>query len=169
MAQYPLILLSHMGTHLKAAAQCQLEWCCNSLCKLFYNGHSNPMNLSNIRCLSSVKDVETQFVGIPKVVIVTDASLSYGLSKELLIKWGGDPRCSVIFTEFPSPNTLASEIVNVITSKNPCIVQVTRLQRILLNKEELELLAIEQEKQRVLTEELVQRQIRETELALVCM
>ena len=34
----------------------------------------------------------------PKVVLCSDASMSCGLSKELLLRWGGDPRCRVIFT-----------------------------------------------------------------------
>ena len=35
----------------------------------------------------------------PQVVFSTDASLSCGLSKALLLRWGGDPRCRVIFTD----------------------------------------------------------------------
>jgi hypothetical protein len=45
-----------------------------------------------------VRDLERSYPG-PKVVLATDTSLSCGLAKALLLRWGGDPRCKVIFTD----------------------------------------------------------------------
>ena len=117
VTQYPLILLSHMGSHIKGYAQCQLEWLSNGVCRSFYSGLSNPLALPHIKCFTSVHDIEMKYsVQLPKVVLVTDSSLSRGLSKELLLKWGGDPRCGVIFTDYPKVGTLSEEIMNIVTA-----------------------------------------------------
>ena len=135
MQQYPLVFLSHMGHHVKAYAQSQLEWSSDSACRGFYNGQENPFKLNEVQFYSSVRDMEarcnTQQGGAvpgPKVVIVTDSCLSHGLSKELLIKWGGDPRNSVLFTDYPLAGSLAEEIIQVASTGAPCIVNVSRLQ-----------------------------------------
>ena len=51
-----------------------------------------------MKVCTSLRELERSCPG-PKVVFSTDASLSCGLSKALLLRWGGDPRCRVIFTD----------------------------------------------------------------------
>lgn len=43
-------------------------------------------------------------------MLATDSSLSCGLSKALLLRWGGDPRCRVVFTDTPEAKSLAAEL-----------------------------------------------------------
>jgi hypothetical protein len=43
-----------------------------------------------------------------KVVIATGLSLECGLSRELLVKWGGDGRNAVIFTQQPPVSVIVS-------------------------------------------------------------
>lgn len=59
--------------------------------------------------MTSVRELERSYPG-PKVVLATDSSLSCGLSKALLLRWGGDPRCRVIFIDSSDAKSLASEL-----------------------------------------------------------
>ena len=43
-------------------------------------------------------------------MLATDSSLSCGLSKALLLRWGGDPRCRVVFIDTPEAKSLAAEL-----------------------------------------------------------
>ena len=173
MKQYPLVFLSNMGPHLKAYAQCQLEWTSDAACRGFYAGHPNPFNFNEVSFFGSVREMELhcsardQASGrpSPKVVIATDSTLSHGLSKELLIKWGGDPRNSIMMTDYPAPGSLAAEVVSVCSTGAPCILNLTRLQRVVLSASELEELEKEKELVRALEEEKQQQERREAELA----
>ena len=71
--------------------QSQLEWMSDSLSRSFYNGKPNPFDLPLLKVCTSVREMEKLYSG-PKVVIATDSSLNCGCGKELLLKWGGDPR-----------------------------------------------------------------------------
>lgn len=66
-----------------------------------------------------------------QVVLVTDSSLSLGMAKELLLRWGGDPRCKVLFTDQPETNTLAGEIRQLISTP-PIIATVECSEKVLL-------------------------------------
>ena len=99
---YHLCFLSSMGKNVLEFAKSQLEWMSDSISRGFYIGKPNPFALPNLNVCSSIKEI--LFLGNgPKVVLVTDASLSMGMSKELLLRWGGDPRCRVIFIDQPDP------------------------------------------------------------------
>lgn len=167
MHQYPLVLLSHMGAHVKSYAQCLLEWMSDSLCRGFYAGKGNPMNLHEVKLCNSVKELETRYGSSPKVVLVTDSSFDHGLSKELLLKWGGDPRCSVLFTDYPGAGTFSGQLVGLVEKGSRVIVNVNRLQRVLLSKEELRALEVIEEQKRQDAEEEEQRLKRERELVAV--
>lgn len=141
---YHLCFLSPMGKNVLEFAKSQLEWMSDSISRGFYTGKPNPFALSNLNICSSIKEILLLGNG-PKVVLVTDASLSMGMSKELLLRWGGDPRCRVIFVDQPDPGTLAAEI-RLIASNPPIIATVTRPERVLLEGTELsDYLAIQQE------------------------
>jgi hypothetical protein len=100
-----------------------------------------------------------------KIVLATDASLSSGLAKELLMRWGGDPRCKVIFTSDAEPHSLAADIFAQIGTQ-PVIVSVVKTEKELLAGEELRLYqaAIELEKKSREDEALQKK--RELELAM---
>ena len=74
-----------------------------------------------MKFLTSSRDVDRKYFG-PKVVLATDASFSFGLSKELLLKWGGDPRCKVIFTDSHlwGDDSLAAELCR--KSQSPPVI-----------------------------------------------
>jgi Cft2 family RNA processing exonuclease len=62
---------------------------------------------------------------------VTDSTLSIGMSKELLLRWGGDPRCKVLFTDAAEANTLGYQIRQLL-SKPPIIASVECSEKVLL-------------------------------------
>ena len=82
---------------------------CTCYSSLFPKLTFSPFQLAPVRLVSSVRELERTYPG-PKVVIATDSSLSCGLSKSLLLRWGGDPRCKVIFTDTTELKSLASEL-----------------------------------------------------------
>lgn len=162
---YHLIFLSHMAKNVPEFARMQLEWMSDSLSRGFYNGKPNPFDLPQIRFATSLKEIE-RFCPGPKVVLATDANLSSGLSKELLLKWGGDPRCRVIFIDGSDPGSLAAELRHKYTTP-PVIATITRPVRVELTGAELVQFRLEQDKQRKLKEETLQRKRRQDELSMV--
>jgi cleavage and polyadenylation specificity factor subunit 2 len=132
---YNLVFLSHMSHNVVEFAKSQLEWMADTLSKPFFNARPNPFDLPAVKLFASVREMERQCPG-PKLVFATDASLSCGLSKELLLRWGGDPRCKLIFIDTADPGTLAAEIQQQMMSP-PIIVTVTRPQKVELVGEEL--------------------------------
>lgn len=88
---YHLVFLSHMATNIFEYASSQLEWMNDNLSKDFYNGRPNPFDLKSLMLLHNIDDLEKNYPG-PKVVFASDSSLSLGHSKELLLRWGQDPK-----------------------------------------------------------------------------
>ena len=162
---YHLIFLSHMSKNVPDFARMQLEWMSDSLSKGFYNGKPNPFDLPQIRFATSLKEIERHCPG-PKTVLSTDAGLTSGLAKELLLKWGGDPRCRVVFVDASDPGTLAAEL-RTQSLTPPVVASITRPIRVELTGTELAQYRIEQEKQRRLREEALQRKRRQEELSQV--
>lgn len=162
---YNLIFLSHMAKNVPEFARMQLEWMSDSLSRGFYNGKPNPFDLPQIRFATSLREIE-KFCPGPKCVLATDAGMSSGLSKELLLKWGGDPRCRVIFMDASDPGSLAAELRQKYATP-PVIATITRPVRVELAGEELAAYRLEQEKQRRLREEAIQRKRRQEELSMV--
>lgn len=83
-----LIFLSHMSRNTPEFARMQLEWMSDTLSREFYNGKPNPFDLPSVKLVTSTRDMDRRYPG-PKVVLATESGLSYGLSKEVLLKWGG--------------------------------------------------------------------------------
>ncbi len=174
---YHLILLSHMSNNILEFAKYQLEWMSDSLTKSFYNGKNNPFDLTSIKSYHDIRHMEKECYG-PKVVIATDMSLTYGLSKELLLKWGGDKRCRVIFidhdtqatntitTATQTSRTLAEELKKL-SSNPPIICSVNIPIKIPLQGQELEKYRQEQEKQKLFLEEEILRRKRKDEISRV--
>ena len=104
----------------------------------------------------------------PKLVLVTDASLSYGLSKELLLKWGGDPRCKVIFTDSNAwdESSLSAELCRKSLTP-PVIATVVKPMKVELVGDELMEFKKEAERQKKVREEAQQRKRRQDELIQV--
>jgi hypothetical protein len=92
LGMYNLVFLSPMAFNIMEFCRSQLEWMSDSLSRAFYNGKPNPFELPLMRVCTSVKEMERLCYPGPKVVIATDSSFVCGCAKELLLKWGGDPR-----------------------------------------------------------------------------
>lgn len=172
---YHLVLLSHMSNNILEFARCQLEWMGDSLTSGFYNGKANPFDLNMLRCFHDIKTMERRCPG-PKVVLATDLSLSYGLSKELLLKWGGDRRCRVIFLDGDLPEkeannanntnifrTLANELKKL-SSSPPIITTINIPVKVPMSGQELENYRLEQEKRKLFLEDEILRKRRQEEL-----
>eukprot|EP01041_Mallomonas_annulata_P005678 gene5678-11459_t len=160
MSLYQLVFLSPMATNIIEFAQSQLEWMSTDLSTDFYAGRSNPFILPKLKVASSIREIDALPAG-PRVILATDASLNFGPAKDLLLRWGGDPRNCVIFTDSSDPGTLAADIRG---QTPPVIATVTRMERVELVGEELSDFLESQNKAKRQHEEEIQRQKREEEL-----
>lgn len=163
LGMYHLVFLSPMAHNVLEFARSQLEWMSDSLSKSFYMGKPNPFHLADLKECTSVRELDKKYPG-PKVVIATDASLSCGCAKELLLRWGGDPGCRVIFTDSSASRSLAAELR---TQSPPIVATVTKPLRVELVGEELAAYRLEEERRRREVEEAALRKRREDELELV--
>jgi len=146
-------------------SQMLLEYMSDVLSREFYNGKPNPFDLPPLRVVTTVKEIDKRYPG-PKIVLASDMSLSCGLSKELLLKWGGDPRSRIVFTDISEPGSLAEEIRRKVDSP-PIIVSITKPVKVELSGEELVEYRMEMEKLRKLKEDYLQRKRRQEELSMV--
>jgi cleavage and polyadenylation specificity factor subunit 2 len=133
LGMYNLVFLSPMAHNIMEFCKSQLEWMSDSLSRAFYNGKPNPFDLPYMKVFTSVKEMDKMCSG-PKVVIATDSSLVCGSAKELLLKWGGDPRCRIIFTDSSDSSSLAHKLR---TQMPPIFITVTKPLRIELMGEDL--------------------------------
>ncbi len=163
LGMYHLVYLSPMAVNTIDFVRCQLEWMSDSLCHEFYSGGINPFALTNVKCVTSLKEFDHIGTG-PKVVLVTDASLSCGLSKALLLRWGGDPKSRVIFSDLSEVDSLASELRG---QDPPVIATVVRSERVNLSGEELEAYERQEALKRKNIDTANQRRKRERELTAV--
>lgn len=146
LALYHLVFLSPMASNILEFAQSQLEWMNDSLSSGFYNGRPNPYTLLSLKRVATVRELDSLPPG-PRVVLATDSSLMYGPAKELLLRWGGDPKNCVIFTDSSEPGSLADELRN---QEPPVIATVSRIDKVELEGKELEVF---QEAQRAVRRE----------------
>ena len=117
--------------------------------------------------MTSTRDIERKYIG-PKLVLASDASLSFGLSKELLLKWGGDPRCKVIFTDSHAwdESSLSAELCAK-SMTPPIIATVVKPVKVELVGDELIEFKKEAERQKKIRDEASQRKRRQEELMQV--
>lgn len=163
LGMYHLIYLSHMSRNVTETTRTQLEWMSDSLTRGFYNGKPNPFDLPNVKCITDVRTIDRKLQG-PKLVFATDASLSHGLSKDLLLRWGGDPRCRVIFTEPSESQSLAAQLRSMALTP-PVILTIQRPVKEDLVGAELLAYRAEEERKRKIDEEEMQRKKRQLELS----
>ena len=144
-----LVYLTPMAPNIVDFAKAQLEWMSDSLCDAFYKGKENPFEFNAItpdgnkrkqmellKCVTSLEELDGMENNGVKIVLATDSSVSTGFSKELLLRWGGDPSCKVIFTSEPETNSLGAEVLKQINAP-PVLVTVVKRERVLLQGEEL--------------------------------
>jgi hypothetical protein len=161
-----LIFLSPMSHNILEFARSQIEWTNDALSKQFIQlGRLNPFELPPLKVVHTLREMERLYPG-PKVVLTTDASLSCGLAKELLLRWGGNPLCRVILTDDTDQGSLARELAKQMRAP-PIVMTVYRPQRVELQGTELVAHQAEQDRKRREREELLQRLRREEELALL--
>jgi cleavage and polyadenylation specificity factor subunit 2 len=129
LGMYHLIYLSPMAFNVIEFARSQLEWMSDTLSRSFYNGRPNPFELPYMKICTSMSDIERLYPG-PKTVLATDSSLSFGFSKEILLRWGGNPLNKVIFTDISVAESLAVELRQ--QTVPPIIATVTRPVRVQL-------------------------------------
>ena len=164
LSLYHLIFLSPVASTILEFAKSQLEWMNNSLSAPFYNGYLNPFELHTLKVISTLHELDA-LSSTPRVVIATDASLTCGMAKELLIRWGGDKRCCVMFTDVAEAGSLAADIRSKVA---PIIATVPRVELVELAGAELAAYLHTQEKQRRQQEAEDIRKRREAELTRVC-
>jgi cleavage and polyadenylation specificity factor subunit 2 len=161
---YHLIFLSHMATTTFEYAFSQLEWMNDQLARAFYNGKPNPFDLKPLKLLTSIREID-RYPG-PKVVFATDVSLSYGLSKELLLRWAGDPKNKVVFLDYAHEGSVAYEIRKQLQTP-PIVVTLSQPKRVELVDEELINYRREKERLKRQADAALQRQLLLKELNLL--
>ncbi len=171
-----LIYLTPMASNVVDFAKAQLEWMSDSLCDAFYKGGTNPFEFNAIthqyhgkkqmellKCVTSLEELDQIGNAGVKIVLTTDSSLSAGFSKELLLRWGGNPSSMVIFTSEPEIDSLGADVLRQIKTP-PVLATIVRREKVLLQGEELHAyLKAEEEKKRVNAEAELQNK-REAEL-----
>ncbi len=165
IGMYHLVFLSPMARNVIDFTRCQLEWMSDSLSEDFYKGQDNPFNLP-FHTASSVYDLDDIGPG-PKVVLATDPGLSCGLSKELLLRWGGDRRSKVIFTDSYSPPGSLAETLRSKIGRPPMIAEVYKPERVRLKGDELEEFLNKRREAKRQEEEEAQMMRRQSELAVL--
>jgi Cft2 family RNA processing exonuclease len=164
LGMYHLVYLSPMSCNTVEFARCQLEWMSDTLCHDFYMGRPNPFALASVKILTSLRELDMLGPG-PRVVLATDSSLSGGFSRQLLMRWGGDPRSRVVFTDISESGTLAAELR---AQAPPVIATIVRSERVPLAGEELEEFQKAEATRRRHLDAASQRRRREKELTDVC-
>lgn len=160
-----LVFLSPMAHNILEYARSQLEWMADNLSAQFFNGKTNPFELPPLKIATSIRELEKVYPG-PKVVIATDGALACGLAKELLLRWGGNPLCRVLFVDYPDTGTPAAELKEQMGASSK-VVNLMRPQKVELAGEELLQFRREAEEKRRLKEEALQKSLREQELAML--
>lgn len=161
LGMYHLVYLSPMACNTIEFARCQLEWMSEALCREFYMGRQNPLSLSCVKVLTSLRELDLLGPG-PRVVVTTDSSFTGGFSRQLLLRWGGDPKCRVLFTDISDSDSLAAELRSQLP---PVIATITRTERVPLVGVELEIFEKAESARRRNLEAASQRRRRERELS----
>ncbi|CAM9098821.1 unnamed protein product, partial [Ectocarpus fasciculatus] len=134
LGMYHLVFLSPMACNIIEFARCQLEWMSDILCHDFYMGKPNPFALPAVKILTSLRELDQLGPG-PRVVLTTDSTLSCGFSRQLLLRWGGDPKCLVLFPDMSEDGSLANELRS---QAQPVIATIMRSEKVPLTGSELE-------------------------------
>jgi cleavage and polyadenylation specificity factor subunit 2 len=150
---YNIVFLSSMSFRSVEFASHQLEWMSESIVKGFDEKRENPFMFKHIKMKHRVKDLEK--LNQPLVVLCTSATLETGYAKELFVRWAGDSKNAILFTDKSNPGTLARKLV---TEKPKKLTLVLR-KKVLLVGEELDdyehkrLMQLEAEKKKKREEE----------------
>lgn len=160
LGMYHLIFLSPMACNVIEFARCQLEWMSDTLCEDFYLGKQNPFALPCVKLLTSLRELDSLGPG-PRVILTSDSSFLSGFSRQLLLRWGGDPKCRVLFTDISETETLAADLRS---QTQPVIATVVRSERVPLTGSELEAFEKAENFRRRNLEAASQRRRREREL-----
>ena len=77
----------------------------------FEVGRYNPFDFKHIKLCRSLEELsQINYPSKNKLVLVSQADLECGFSRQLFIEWCDNPKNTIIFTNRPSANTLASAL-----------------------------------------------------------
>lgn len=178
LLQYKLVLLSPMAVNTSIVTKTTLEWVGESITKRFYSGHPHVLQWKNVLFCQNLLEMDGHCGNALKVVFATEEYLSWGLSKELLLRFADSPRNLIIFLETTAKETLATEIrrqhrTNLSQNSSmghssltisPIVIKVNVPQRIPLEGEELDEFFRSKQRQK---DAETERQMREAELKQV--
>lgn len=108
---YDVVLLSCVADSVVRATAGLVEWMSDELQREFNSSTNNPLLCKRVTRCHNLADV-ARLSEQPKVVLVTGLSLEHGLSRQLLVKWAGDSRNAVIFTQPPPPGSLGDQLLS---------------------------------------------------------
>ncbi|CAN0057095.1 unnamed protein product, partial [Phaeothamnion confervicola] len=107
---YRLALLHAMAFNTCEYAKSQLEWMSDDIGRGFDMQRVNPFELKHVRLCHSLEELDA-LGDAPKVVMTTDASLDFGFSKALLLRWAPRERNTVLLTSRGHGNTTARQLL----------------------------------------------------------
>ncbi|OWM75610.1 cleavage and polyadenylation specificity factor subunit 2 [Punica granatum] len=154
---YPIYFLTYVSSSTIEYVKSFLEWMSDSIAKSFEHTRDNAFLLKHITLLINKNELDNAPAG-PKVVLASMASLEAGFSHDIFVEWATDPRNLVLFTERGQFATLARMLQ---ADPPPKAVKVTMSKRVPLVGDEL--LAYEEEQNRIKEEALKSSIIKEEE------
>lgn len=125
---YPIYLVGPESSRLLEYVRSMLEWMGESVIKSFGANRENPFELKHIKAVATVEALQaameaskaTSGTAMPKVVLATSASLSYGPSRRLFYEWASLADHLVLFTMSPTtapPESLAGQLAKYADAK----------------------------------------------------
>lgn len=154
---YPIFFLTNVASSTIDYVKSFLEWMSDSIAKSFEHTRENPFLLKHITIIVNKNELENVPDG-PKVVLASMASLEFGFSHDIFVKWATDAKNLVVFTERGQFGTLARMLQ---ADPPPKAVKVTMSERVLLVGEELK--AYEEEQIRIKKEEAMRASLTKEE------
>ncbi|KAK4800101.1 hypothetical protein SAY86_025466 [Trapa natans] len=155
---YPIYFLTYVSSSTVEYVKSFLEWMSDSIAKSFEHTRDNAFLLKNITLLINKNELDKAPSG-PKVVLASMGSLEAGFSHDIFVEWATDPKNLVLFTERGQYATLARMLQ---ADPPPKAVKVTVSKRVPLVGDEL--IAYEEEQNRIKEEALKASRIKEEEL-----
>lgn len=132
LSAYSLALVSNVAIKMIDITMSTIEWMSDNILREFEGSRDNPFKFKHLLLRQNI--TELQPLPQPIVVLATQPDLECGFARDLFVLWSTFPKNAIIFTQRPSPGTLAYEVLN----NRDRTIKVEIWQRIRLQGEELE-------------------------------
>eukprot|EP00760_Papus_ankaliazontas_P024279 PhM_4_TR2198/c0_g1_i1/m.41691/K14402/CPSF2, CFT2; cleavage and polyadenylation specificity factor subunit 2 len=105
---YPLVFLSHCPVTYTEALRSMTEYTNDTLQNQVYEQATNPLVLPHVTLCNSLAMLES--LDPPMVVLATPITMNAGFSQQLLTQYGSDPKNTIVLSQRPPTNSIASKV-----------------------------------------------------------